>query len=49
MFFTRSKEGTVSSFIPEYSEQVDVTIVTGATAMYLKFVSTVISIVGPGL
>ena len=49
VFFTTSKKCTVSLFLTEYSEKVDVPIVTGATAAYLKNGSTVILIIGKGL
>lgn len=49
VFFTTSKRCTVSPFLPEYPEQLDVPIVTGATAVDLENGSTVILIFGQGL
>ena len=49
VLFTTSKKCTVSRFLPEYSEQVDVPIVTGATAVDLKHGSTEILIFGQGI
>ena len=46
VYFTTSKRCTVSTFLPKYSNQFDVTIVTGATAVHLKNVWTVVILFG---
>ena len=49
VYFTTSKRCTVSTFLPEYSEQLYVPIVTGATAVDLENGSTVVLIFRQGL
>ena len=49
VLFTTSKKCTVSQFLPEYFEQVDVPIVTGATAVDLKHGSTENLLFGQGI
>jgi len=49
VYFATSKKCTLSPFLPEYSEQFDVPIVTGAIAVDLENGSTMILIFGQGL
>ena len=49
VFFTTSKRWAVSPFLPEYSEQLDVPIFTGATVVDLGNGSTLVLIFGQGL
>ena len=49
VYFTTSKRFTVSTFLPEYSKQLDVPIATGATAVDLENGSLLILIFGQGM
>ena len=48
-YFMTSKRFTVSPFLPDYSKQLDVPIVIGATDVDLENRSTVVLIFGQGL
>ena len=47
--FKTSQKFTVSMFLPDYSEKINIPIVTGTTAVKIKNYSTVILIFGLGL
>jgi len=49
VYFTTSKKCTLSPFLPEYSEQLDAPIATGAMTVDLKNGSMMILIFGQGL